>query len=384
MTNSLHFISHEMLMSLRTSIAPALLLLAACSTDSPTAPAKAELSPSLQRTPVSLSVVMRNLNSPRGLAWGLDGGLYVAEAGTTTVSAVCAPVARGANCYSGTGSISRLKQGRQERIVSNLPSAYNAAASDIVGPHDVGFTIFGNTKVSIGWGADPAARAALGALGRGFGSILSVRPNGSWRVVADVSAFETANNPAGGPVDSNPYGLLDEIARQYIVDAGGNSLLRVRPDGQVSLVAVFPSVAVAPGPFNPPFARSEAVPTEVQRGPDGALYVSTLSGVPFLPGAAIIYRVVEGEAPTVYAAGLTQITDFTFGADGTLYVLQYGSGPFFNGPGAVVKQARDGTRTVLTTALTRPTGILLGAGGTLYVSNFGNAASVGEVVKIVQ
>lgn len=363
---------------------PLLLVVGACSTDAPTAPANAEPSVSLQSGPVTLSVVMRNLNSPRGLAWGLDGGLYVVEAGTTAINGPCTPVARGAICYSGTGSISRLRRGVQERVVSNLPSDYNAAAGDIGGPNDIGFTAFGYSRVSVGWGADPAARAGLGALATGFGSIIMVRPDGRWTVETDVSAFEAASNPAGGPIDSNPYGMLSEIGRQYIVDAGGNSLLRVASNGRVSLVAVFPSVNVPPGPFNPPFARSEAVPTEVKRGPDGALYVSTLSGVPFLPGAAIIYRVVEGEAPTVYAGGLTQVTDFTFGHDGSLYVLQYASGPFFGGPGSVVKQARDGTRTVLTTALTRPTGILLGPRGTLYVSNFGNVAGVGEVVRIEQ
>jgi len=52
-----------------------------------------------------------------------------------------------------------------------------------------------------------------------------------------------------------------------------------------------------PGPFNPPFVQAQPVPTEVTRGSDGALYVSLLSGVPFLPGTAGIYRVVLGQAP---------------------------------------------------------------------------------------
>jgi len=141
---------------------------------------------------------------------------------------------------------------------------------------------------------------------------------------------------------------------------------------------------VPPGPFNPPFAQSEAVPTEVTRGPDGALYVSTLTGVPFRPGAAAIYRVVPGQAPVVYAGGFTQVTDFAWGADGSLYVLQYASAPFFGGPGSVVRVAPDdGARTTVINTLTAPTGIAVGPDGALYVSNRGNVEAVGEVLRIV-
>lgn len=365
---------------------PALLLLlaGACTTDATTSAPAPAADVSTSPAAATVSVVMSNLDSPRGLAWGPDGGLYVVEAGSTVINGPCATLPRGTNCYSGTGAISRLLHGKQERVISGLPSAYNGAAQDIVGPHDLAFTIFGTAKVSIGWGGPPAARSELGELGRNFGTIITIRRGGSWSVAADVSAFEVANNPAGGPIDSNPYGLLEEFGRQFITDAGGNSLLKVRADSHVSLVAVFPSTAVPPGPFNPPFAQSESVPTEVKRGPDGALYVCTLSGVPFLPGAAVIYRVVEGHTPTVYAAGFTQITDFTFGFDGSLYVLQHASGPFFSGPGSIVRQARDGTRSVVTRALTRPTGIVVGPRNTLYVSNKGNLAGVGEVLKIEQ
>jgi hypothetical protein len=83
--------------------------------------------------------------------------------------------------------------------------------------------------------------------------------------------------------DANPYGVLAEPGRQFVVDPGGNTVLEVGANGTVSLVAVLSPIAVPPGPFNPPFASSEAVPTQVRRGPDGALYVSTLTGAPLLP-----------------------------------------------------------------------------------------------------
>jgi hypothetical protein len=353
----------------------------------------------------TVEVVMSNLNSPRGLAWGPEGGLYVVEAGLDSATSLCAPVARGQNCYSGSGSISRLVRGHQERVVTALPSVFNAATSDITGPHDIAFGRNGRAFLSIGWGGDPAARASLGELGRDFGTLIALRRTGgegrddrqdsdegenddqedarpAWRIIADVSAFEAAHNPAGGTVDSNPYGLLMEGRRLFFVtDAGGNSLLSVQR-GVVSLVTTFPAIPVPPGPFNPPFTQSQAVPTEVARGPDGALYVSTLTGVPFRPGVASIFRVTPGESPTIYAAGFTQVTDFSFGHDGALYVLQYASGPFFSGNGSVIRVAPDGTRTTLTTALFHPTGIAVGKDGRVYVSNNGNLARVGEVVRI--
>ena len=360
-----------------------LLLLGACTAEAPSRPGSHPTESRAMATAASTTVVMSGLDSPRGLAWGPEGGLYVAEAGSTAVTGGCATVYRGRNCYSGTGAITRLWRGRQERVASRLPSLYNAAVLDIVGPDDLSFVGRGNLQMTIGWGGAPAARADLGELGKLFGALYSVSPSGQWRIVADVSAFEGENNPAGGALDSNPYAVLAEAGTRYVTDAGGNSLLEVAMNGDVSLVAVFPTTPVPAGPFNPPFAQSEAVPTSITRGPDGALYVSTLSGVPFLPGAARIYRVVPGQSPQVYAGGFTQVTDHDWGPDGSLYVLQYASAPFFGGNGSVVRVASGGARTTVATGLFHPTSVLLGRDGAIYVSNYGNMAGVGEVLRIV-
>ena len=360
-----------------------MLLLGACPADAPSRPGAApDASRAVTPAVAARTVVMSGLDSPRGLAWGPEGGLYVAEAGSTVVTGGCAAVFRGLNCYSGSGAITRLWRGRQERVASELPSLYNAAVLDIIGPDHLSFVGRGNLEMTVGWGGAPAARAELGERGKLFGALYAVSPSGQWRVVADVAAFEGATNPAGGPVDSNPFGVLAEAGRRYVTDAGGNSLLEVAMNGDVSLVATFPSTPVAAGPFNPPFAQSEAVPTSVTRGPDGALYVSTLSGAPFLPGAARIYRVVPGQSPEVYATGFTQVTDHAWGPDGSLYVLQYAAAPFFGGEGSVVRVAPNGVRTTVAAGLSHPTSVLLGPDGSIYVSNNGNVASVGEVLRI--
>src|SRR5690606_17583553 len=191
-----------------------------------------------------------------------------------------------------------------------LPSAFNPAVNDISGPQAISFQGRGNAGLTIGWGSDPDHRAQLGEQAVGFGLLLQLRPDGSWRPLADVSALERELNPAGGPFDSNPYGALAEGNVTYVTDAGANALIEVKANGSTSVVAVFSPIPVPPGPFNPPFAASEPVPTEVNRGPDGALYVSLLTGAPFLPGAASIMRVVPGQAPTVHEGGFAMVTDF--------------------------------------------------------------------------
>ena len=66
----------------------------------------------------------------------------------------------------------------------------------------------------------------------------------------------------------------------------------------------------------------QAVPTAAAKGPDGAIYVSQLTGFPFPVGGASIWRIVPGHAPTKYATGLTNVTDLAFGRDGSLYAVQ--------------------------------------------------------------
>lgn len=364
------------------ALAVVTLLASACS-DPSTAVMSDETQPSLAvNVAATTQVVMSNLNSPRGLAFGPDGSLYVVESGAPIINGACATVARGQNCYSGTGSISRLKKGVQERVVTGLPSIFNPAIPDIAGPQHVGFQGAGNMYITIGWGGAPAARSQLGSLGAGFGSLMRVKPDGRREIVADISAFEDANNPDGRFVDSNPYGLLVEAGRQFVTDAGGNSLFEISPSGNLSLLATFAPVAVPSGPFNPPFALSEAVPTEVRRGPDGALYVSTLTGVPFLPGAATIFRVTPGSAPQAYATGFTQVTALEWGSDGSLYVLQYASAPFFGGPGSLIR-LKDNVRTTIISTLTKPTGLAIGKDGAFYVAQNHAVPGGGEVLRII-
>ena len=91
--------------------------------------------------------------------------------------------------------------------------------------------------------------------------------------------------------------------------------------GPISTVATFPSRAQG--------RATDAVPTSVAVGPDGAYYVSELTGIPFATWNASVYRVVPGEPPSVYIDGFRMMCiDIASDTEWNLYVLfQYGPRP---------------------------------------------------------
>lgn len=320
------------------------------------------------------TLIMSGLNSPRGLALGPDGGIYVAEGGAGGAGPCQISSANENRCFGQTGAISRFLNGVQQRMVTNLPSHALPGGDQGIGPNDIGFQGSG-MFVLMGLGFDPSssARSVYGPKGELFGELLQISATGEITVAADVSTYEKDVNPAGGPVDSNPFGLLVLPTVRLVADAGGNALLSVLPSGLVNTMAVFPSR---------PTRTTDAVPTTVAVGPDGAYYVGELSGVPFAIGAANVYRVVPRQAPQVFRGGFTTVTDIDFGPDGSLYVIEHSTGPaFFALPGDLVKITPDGQRTVLVSNLNRPTSVLVTSDGTVYYTNKGVTAGAGEVWK---
>ena len=324
-----------------------------------------------------VTVVMSGLDNPRGLAFGPEGALYVAEAGRGGDGPCFFNSAGELRCYGPTGAITRLWRGDQVRVVTGLPSHAPPGGAFAGGANDISFQGVGGMFVAIGLGNDPhLIRPSLGTAGNLLGTLLQVNAAGGWRVLADIAAYEAAVDPNGGLIDSNPFGVLAEAGSRLVVDAGANALFRVAADGAVTTVAVFPSR---------PTRSTDAVPTAVALGPDGAYYVGESTGAPFAAGAARIYRVVEGLQPEVYLEGFKMIIDLAFGDDGTKYVLQFATGPvFFTGPGELIRVAPDGTRTTVIGGLQFPTSIAVGDDGALYVTNRGITPGVGEVLRISQ
>ena len=311
--------------------------------------------------------VMSGLHNPRGLAIDNDGSVYVAEAGQGG-TAPCAifsgePVLR---CYGPTGRISRLRDGVQEVVADGLPSNAPAGGNGAVGPANL--AIEGNHLfVTDGLGANPLNPAIQPFRALGQGTLIKVHPESHWDFATDISAFEAANNPVGPP-DSNPYGLINVGGHRVLTDAGGNDLLEVHGD-HIELLATFPSR---------PQRSTDAVPTTVVEGPDGAYYVGELSGAPFNVGAANVYRVAGGQA-TVYCSGFSFVISMAWGPDGHLYVLQLASQPGLTGPGILYRIDEDCTKTPVVTDLFTPGGLAFGADGAAYITQGSILASGGTV-----
>lgn len=335
---------------------------------------------------VTITPVASGLDNPRGMAFGPNGALYVAEAGEGGSNFCFEHPALGPVCGGPSGAVTRLWRGTQERIIRGLPSFANEDG-EALGPSDVGPHGNGNLFVTIGLGDNPAVRNTFPASARLHGWLVKGTPGGTVKPVVDISAFEAANDPdAGQPgthVDSNPNNVAALPGGRVVADAGANDLLWVDASGNISVLAVFPVRFV---PFGGGMIPMQPVPTSVAVGPDGAFYVGQLTGFPFPFGGANIFRVVPGQAPTVYASGFTNVLGIAFGPDGSLYVAEISHFGLLSGnPAGGIWRVPPGggTPQLLTTSVILPGGIAVAPDGSLYVSTCAPCSNTGQVVKIV-
>lgn len=344
----------------------------------------------------AITLVASGLHNPRGLNFAPNGGLYVAEAGTTgTATSECGTMGDGSTkCYSRTGSVTRidLSTGDAERVLTGLHSliAPSGVGNGASGIHDISFNGMGNGYITIGLGGDPRLRGdalrpswvSLARLGR-------FNPSGRFGLYEDLGRYEIAFNPHTAGIDSNPYGLLALPSKTIYADAGGNTLIQVAANGRMSTLAVFENRTV-PSPFGGTMSM-QAVPTTVALGPDGDYYVGQLTGFPFPVGGANVYRVpVGGGTPVVAYTGFTNIIDIAFGPDGSLYVLEIARNSLRGAPGGRLVRMPPGVTAsadgivIATTPLFFPGGVAIGPDGALYVTNNSTSATDGQVLRIVE
>jgi hypothetical protein len=332
----------------------------------------------------TVTVVASGLNNPRGLAFGPDGALYVAEGGvggTTSTVGQCTQVVPPVGPYTGgfTARISRISRaGTRTVVASGLPSSQTSKA--------MGSLVSGVADVAFGPGAKLFALIAGAGCSHGLAgtsnAIVGVHRDGSVTQVADLSAFvktHPVKNPdaADFEPDGTWYSFVAAGRGFYAVEPNHQELDKITGNGHVSRVIDFSKFFPGNTDWHGPTAM-------ISRG--GSLYIGTLSTFPVKVGVAEVFKVNPSTGRfSVFASGLTTVLGLAFGHDGALYVLEMSAKNGGPAPatGEVVK-IKGSHRTIIASGLNFPTGIVLGPDGNLYVSvnGFGAPPGAGEVLKI--
>ena len=383
--------------SVRTTrlLIPALAVGIACAVAVPAVANARPVHPAHTWSSARYDVIATGLNNPRGLALAGDHTLYVAEAGLGSGNSTDGVLAGEGT----TGSITRVRAADSNRplqsvFVSGLWSTASDPGNGLLEAVGIdGIAVSNSGRKSTVYGimaehADPVGSSNLGYLI----SVKAGHHGARIRNLADVGGFNfawTASHPALDPggqfPDANPYGVLITHGHKYVIDAGSNTLDEVKRDGTVQVLAYLPNTSL-----------SDVVPTCVAAGPDGALYIGTLSLAEFFtngPGQSVVYRVDPKatdpanlstvlNVATVWATGFSTITGCTFDHAGHFYAAEM----FTNDVQIASFANPSGARTILTDpSLVLPNGIAVNRNGhKIYVSSNTDSTlpGQGQVLRI--
>ncbi len=366
-------------MRLPTRFSAALILASTVATLNP-APAVA------QQQPNASSVFATGLEAPRGLRFGPDGFLYVAEAGTggtygpaspgyPTCDQVPAPFPGPYTGSSTGGRISRIDySGRRSTVADTFPTTQDSGG-DLMGVADVTF-LNGTLYALVSGGGcshgNPNSPSGIARVNPG---------TGKWSMIADIGAF-LKTHPAmyESADDFEPegslYSLIASNGKLYTVEPNHGQVFSVTPRGEIRQVI---DISASEG---------HIVPTSIAER-HGSFYLGNLGLFPIDPQWARILTISSDgfidDAPPGFdngqhgyhvvssKAGFTTVVAIDFGPDGLLYVLEMSAAPGFPTPGVgkVVRVRRSGKIEDVITGLVVPTGMTFGPDGGLYISNFG-------------
>ena len=327
------------------------------------------------------------LESPRGVAIAPNGNLVLSEAGRGGNGSCLTTATGNSVCYGTSGALGlfNFSTNSYSRAITGLPSlARQDNYEDATGLNKLTFN--GSGQLMGVFGNEGGASPFPGPAGQWFGQTVSINLAGSTVTpLANITAFEVSNNPHPTAVDSNPWDLVVRGSDTYVTDAAGNSLVKANSANQVSLVHVFPNKNVstpnnAP-PGLPPVFSAQTVPTGLAIGSDGFLYIAQLSGFPFAPGSADVFRYDFVNPVTTFASGFSNLVDIAAGPDNSLYLLQYRNDFWASTPGSILKLGLNGSVETLFSGLTNPTALAVAPDGTIYVTNKGNGID-GELLQL--
>src|SRR5437667_1842625 len=344
---------------------------------------KAGTSAVVRSAPNNVTVFATGLNNPRGLKFGPDGNLYVAEGGiggADSTEGCCEQVIPPVGPYTGSVTGSRISKidanGVRTTAVDNLPSSQTSASTGNLtsGAADIAF--IGETLYILLAGA--GCSHGVSQVPKMPNGLLRVNADGTTELIANLSAFVKANpvahpNPGDFEPDGTWYSMIALGDTLYAVEPNHGELDKITASGQISRIADISA------------SQGHIVPTALAY--HGNFYVGNLNTFPVVPGSSKILKITPSGNVTVAIEGLTTVLGLLFDGRDRMYVLETSTAPGDPTPftGKVIRVDRSGHQTEIASGLFFPTGMTLGPDGALYVSNVGFGpppVGLGEILRI--